>query len=321
MIKSIGFVFDTQEEYCISDSIAFADFCYEDEAAYIKKSLEKEGYQVTIYHGACDFYNNYLKGKKEDIIFNKCEGFNSRNREGLFPAVLEFLDIPYVGTDAYGLSLSLNKYHTKLIADSLGVKTPNYFLIENNQDINNVTSLQFPVIIKPNTEGSSMGIEIVDSISKMESAVRKVSAVYGFPLLCEEYIYGNEVSVPIIGTGDDAEALGVVEFRKKDGSFFSIYSTDAKYYSGCDTLFLESSESVLNRILKDSLEIYKALGCRDFGRVDFRVREDETYFLEINPLPTLCEGGSFELCANSMNSSFPEIIDRIVKSAALRYGM
>ena len=164
-----------------------------------------------------------------------------------------------------------------------------------------------------------MGVVIVETPEKLRKVIHDVSNKYGYPLICEEYIYGNEVSVPIIGTGEKAKALGAIEFKQNDGNFFPIYSTEAKYYSGCKTLFFEGSDRAKKVMIDSALKIYKTLGCRDFGRADYRVRGDEVYLLEINPLPTLCEHGSFELLVNSNNSSFPKILEEIIKSAGSRY--
>ena len=319
MVKNVAFVYDNQSVYGIEDPLKYSDFCYDDEALYFKTSLEQMGYHVTLFRGVKSFFDAYHNGASFDMVFNKCEGFNSRNREGIFPALLEFFNIPFVGTDAYGLSLSLNKFHTKLIAQHYGIQTPKFKFIEKYEDINNAYSLKYPVVVKPNSEGSSMGVEIVESPEKLDEAIHKISKEYGYPLLCEEYIYGNEVSVPIVGTGENAKALGAVEFRQNDGKFFPIYSTDAKYYSGCETLFFEGSSRARDAMMASALTAYQALGCRDFGRADYRVQGDDAFLLEINPLPTLCEHGSFELCAQSRNRSFANILEEIIQSAESRY--
>lgn len=321
MVKNVAFVYDSQSVYGIEDSLKYADFCYDDEALYFKTSLEKAGYHVALFCGVKSFFDAYNSGAKFDIVFNKCEGFKSRNREGIFPALLEYYRIPFVGTDAYGLSLSLNKFHTKLIADYYKIPTPKYAMAERAEDIRHAWPYGFPAIVKPNSEGSSMGVEIVNSQAELEEAAARISSEYGYPLLFEEYIYGHEVSVPIVGTGGQAKALGAVEFRQNDGEFFPIYSTDAKYRSGCATLFFEGSSQARKIMLESALAAYKALGCRDFGRADYRVRGDEAFLLEINPLPTLCEHGSFELCAESRGSSFAGVLMDIIKSAEARYGI
>ena len=320
MSKKIAFVYDSQDVYGIKDCMSYSDFCYDDEAQYFKKSLESLGnYEVKLFCGVKNFFEAYNSGQHFDMVFNKCEGFNSRNREGIFPALLEYYEIPFVGTDAYGLSLSLNKFHTKLIAEYYKVPTPKFELIEKSDDIKKVNSLKYPLIVKPNSEGSSMGVIIVEKAENLSDVVNDVSEKYGYPLICEEYIYGNEVSVPIIGTGENAKPLGPIEFRQNDGKFFPIYSTEAKYYSGCETLFFEGSENAKKIMIDSALKIYKALGCRDFGRADYRVRGDEAFLLEMNPLPTLSEHGSFELWAETNNSSFPKILEEIIKSAEKRY--
>lgn len=226
------------------------------------------------------------------------------------------LKIPYVGTDAYGLSLSLNKFHVKLIAKYYGIRIPKFVLIEKSSDIKITSSLQFPVIIKPNSEGSSMGVKRINNYKKLSpEIIAELVSLYGYPILCEEYIEGNEVSVPVIKTGDKAEALGAIEFRKSNGELFNIYSTNDKYNSDCQTLIFNCSEKTKNQLLSNALILYKNLGCKDFGRIDFKVRDGVPYFLEINPLPTLCKGGSFELCAKLKNISFSDLLIEIIESA------
>ena len=156
LLKNIAFVYDSQDVYGIKDRLSYSDFCYDDEALYFQKSLESlGGYKVTIFCGMKKFFEAYNNGKHFDMVFNKCEGFNSRNREGIFPSLLEFYGIPFVGTDAYGLSLSLNKFHTKLIAEYYKIPTPKFALIETKEDAEKVNLLP-PPIVKPNSEGSSI---------------------------------------------------------------------------------------------------------------------------------------------------------------------
>lgn len=319
MLKKIAFVYDTQDTYGITDRISYSDFCYIEEVKFIGSMLKSKGYSFIDIEGPKAFLDLYCNGLNIDIVFNKCEGFNSRNREGLFPAILEFLEIPFIGTDSYGLSLSLNKCHTKLIAENIGVNTPKFILIEKKTDLEKDLNISFPVILKPNSEGSSMGVKIVFSKEELFTSVDELSVSYGFPLLCEEYIFGNEVSVPIVGTGDNANALGAVEFVQNDGSLFSIYSTEAKYYLGCKSIMYSNESDLTVKLKNDALNIYRSIGCRDFGRVDFRIKDGVPYLLEVNPLPTLSKDGSFDLCAQYNNESIADVLDEIIKSAAIRY--
>ena len=216
MIKSVGFIYDTQSDYDIKDAMVFSDFCYESEMRYITGNLIKSGFDVTIFKGFKELSFCILQGKINfDLIFNKFEGFKSRNREGLVPSFLELFGIPFIGTDAYGLSLSLDKFQVKLLCEYFNICTPKFILIKNTNDYSNIKNFKMPFVIKPNSEGSSMGVHLIRDISCLtDKFLDDLTLSYGFPLLCEEYIEGNEVSIPIIGTDIYAKALGAVEFKK-----------------------------------------------------------------------------------------------------------
>lgn len=318
---NIAFFYDNQEDYFLTDNIQFADFCLDDEAAVIVDSLQELGHTVTVIKGPEALRKSLHNINSFDLVFNKSEGFKSRNREGLVPAMLEYYNIPFTGTDAYGFSLSLNKYHTKLIALDNDILTPNFVVINSINEINKIRELQFPIIIKPNSEGSSIGCRVFYQNSKQEilQHINELVDEFNQPVIVEEYIKGIDVSVPIIGNKETANCLGIVEFSCLDGSYPEIASTDIKYVEGFRTKIIEDNTFFTEKIKSDSLKIYNALGCNDYARVDFRITEDAAYFLEINPLPTLFLNGAFDVCAKSDNQNIKDVIKRIVDSAIERY--
>ena len=312
----VAFVYDDQDDYLVENKIEYADFCLKEEADLIINALEKLGHIVSVVKGKEQLKKNIYKISEMDLVFNKTEGFKSRNREGLVPAVMEMFDIPFVGTDAYGFSLSLNKYHTKLIARDKGILTPDFLLIEDEEDFKNIDDLKFPIIIKPNSEGSSMGCQVFqEPNSELYIAIRKLVHKFNQPVIIEEYVKGIDISVPIIGTGKNAESIGIVEFSNADGSYPEIASTEFKYIDDYKTKILYRDEKVLEKIKNDAIKIYRALGCKDYGRIDFRLKGDMPYFLEINPLPTLCANGAFAVCAEKLGLDMVDIINKIIKSA------
>lgn len=316
----IVFLYDDQDDYNLSNKIEYADFCLKDEAEVIISSLRRLGHSVYVVKGKKAILNDLNIIKQADLVFNKSEGFQSRNREGLIPALLEFMEIPYTGTDAYGFSLSLNKYHTKLIAKDMEILTPNFIIINNEEQLESISKLKYPVIIKPNNEGSSMGCSVFHEYNnEIQDAVKKLLLKFHQPVIVEEYIAGIDISVPIIGTLNDAECLGIVEFSNDDGSYPLIASTEFKYIDHYKTKILRKSDKTMSYIKKLSLQIYNALGCRDYGRIDFRLKNDIPYFLEINPLPTLCTGGAFDVCAHESGLCMDDIINNIIRSAMKRY--
>ena len=312
----IAFIYDDQEDYFVTDKIEYADFCLKKEASLIIHSLEKLGHIVKVIKGKSSLKKHINKITEFDLVFNKTEGFKSRNREGLVPAVMEMFGIPFIGTDAYGFSLSLNKYHTKLIAKDKGIITPKFLLIENEDDCQNIHNIEFPIIIKPNNEGSSMGCQVFRKLNnEVYTEIKRLLKKFKQPVLIEEYIDGIDISVPIIGTGNKAECIGIVEFSNSDGSYPEIASTKFKYIDDYKTKILFRNENILNKIKEDALKIYKALECKDYGRIDFRLSDDKPFFLEINPLPTLCINGAFNVCADNLGLGMIDIIDKIIKSA------
>ena len=197
-----------------------------------------------------------------------------------------------------------------------GILTPPFIVIEKEEDCINISQLKFPIIIKPNNEGSSMGCEIFYELSdELWIAIKHLLVKFEQPVIAEEYINGIDISVPIIGTGSKAESIGIVEFSNADGSYPKIASTEFKYVNDYKTSILERDEQVLSTIKNAALRIYRALECRDFGRIDFRLQNDIPYFLEINPLPTLCKNGAFDICANHLGLNMDDVIYRIIESA------
>lgn len=316
MSMKIAFVYDDQDDYFVTDRIEYADFCLKEEANLITCALEKLGHTVKVIKGKSALRKKIYKMAEMDLVFNKTEGFKSRNREGLVPETMEMFEIPFVGTDAYGFSLSLNKYHTKLIAKDKGILTPNCVLVENKFDYQNINNLKFPIIIKPNNEGSSMGCNVFYKLNnEVYEAIKELLNKFKQPVIVEEYIDGIDISVPVIGTGDNARCMGIVEFRNNDGSYPEIASTEFKYIDDHKANILIRCDKVLNQINKSALSIYTALGCKDYGRVDFRLSNDKPFFLEINPLPTLCKNGAFDICASNLGMSMVDIIEKIINSA------
>ena len=130
----IAIVFDTKEDYGINTAdLNYCDFSYLSDVEYMKEQLEYEGYEVILTNPPDKFFE-IVKGTNYkalfDVVFNISEGFKSRNREILVPIVCETLQIPYIGSDAFGLSFSNHKFHTKLFAKHLGVNTPDYFYFD-----------------------------------------------------------------------------------------------------------------------------------------------------------------------------------------------
>jgi len=328
----IGLTYDLREDYNIeSTSEIYADFCNPNEIGYLADAIRECGHEVVMIGNMYKLNKMILDNQFDcDLVFVEDEGINSRNREAIVPALLEINKIPYVGSDAYAMGLSQNKFHTKLIAEYLNIKTPKCIYVPCGQEnldefLNSEMArqqLSFPLIVKPNYEGYSMGVFVVNSLDEMADKIRWNMDTYHQEVLCEEYIEGKEVYVPIVGTGDRAYALEVGICKHEDGSDIDVFTLHHKCFEPVlDEVFV-CDEALKKELISASLKIHKHLNCHDFSRPDFKIDKNGVpYFLEINPRPGLTQNGPFETCAKHIGKTYAQIIGEIIQSAVKRYGL
>jgi D-alanine-D-alanine ligase len=290
-------------------------------------ALEAGGHSVVRLGGGREFLNNILR-EKVDIVFNIAEGRgNYRSREAQVPSILEMLDIPYSGSDPQCLAVCLDKPLAKKLVAAAGVYTPKWLVIADSKELCQISwnGFTFPAIIKPAYEGSSKGIRFGSLVSSPEQATEmagELMACYQQPVMVEEFIAGDEVTVGLLGNSPP-KVLGVMRIlpRKREAPF--VYSLEVKR----DWKVLVDYEcparlegKVLERIAVSSLKAFAALGCRDFARLDFRIGpEGFPYFLEINPLPGLGSYSDLVIMAIKMGLTHQELITAVLDAALKRY--
>lgn len=305
---------------------AFVEYDSKETISAIARAINSMGHTV-IALGEGKSFLWHILSRDLDLVFNIAEGVgNSRGREAQVPAVLEMLGIPFSGSDSQCLAICLDKPLTKKIVSLSGVNTPEWSVISNIQELEDMKwdRLRFPIFVKPAYEGSSKGVSSDSKANTPEEAstvIEKILSTYHEPALVEEFIEGDEVTVGIIGNSPP-EILGIMRvLPKNQGSM--IYSRENKEdwqtrleYECPARLGMETT----NKIKEASLRTYETLGCRDFARLDFRVdKNGEPYFLEINPLPGLDPINSdLVIMANKVGLSYEELISRILNSTLQR---
>lgn len=325
----LGIMYDTPEMYGLTpDNLRHRDFCSEYSAERLRTQFEKAGYDVTMIGNMDSLFTKIRNNSLDvDIIYNTVEGLNTRNREGTVPAFLEWYGIPFMGTDSYGLSTSLDKGRTKMIASNLGIPTPDYVMYDTDRNIcggnvGSFDSLHYPIIIKPNYEGNSTGVIKIDNPSAARYYIDDRLSFFRQDILCEEFIFGYELTVAIIGTGKNSRVVSMAFTDKqiKSGDLTYWQTSDEKVYGDYKDVEANLDDDVRERIEDYSLKIYKALGCRDFGRVDFRLDANgNPFFLEINPIPSLAENGAFGLAASNLCLEYHELLDLMIRQTSERY--
>jgi D-alanine-D-alanine ligase len=325
----VGITYNLKKDFSLRENqpIDFLEeFDSEETIDAIGEVLKSEGHEVIKLGGDTDLIDR-LKQSSVEIVFNIAEGLQGRNREAHIPALLEFFNIPYTGSDPLTLSLTLDKAMAKRIVMSHHVPTPRFKKVARMEDLDGL-DLQYPLFVKLCYEGSSKGVRLDSKITDPHSLREKTRDLlknYGSPLLVEEFVKGPEFTVGILGN-EDPFVLGVMQIEiKGKPPEESIYSLEIKReweekvrYHCPPTI----SQPLLKEIEQVALRSYQALECRDVSRVDIRVGEDNTpYFLEINPLPGLSPVyGDLVIMARSMGWDYARLVKTIFDSALKRYG-
>lgn len=296
----------------------------------VKSALEAAGHRAR-YLGYGETLIDRLREAKPQLVFNFAEGIGGRSRAAHVPALLEMLGIAYTHSDPLTLAVCQDKAITKHVVRSHGVRTARFAVIEQRAQVSAV-DMEFPLFAKPVGEGSSMGITDaarVEDRAGLEAIVAKLIERYREPVLVEEFLPGAEFTVGILGTGANARVLGTSSLtpRRVARERF-VYSLSIKQLSDwndhvsidcpplCDDRTRDEVESV-------ALEAYRALGCRDVGRVDVRLdREGRASFIELNPLPGIAPGYSdLSMITRAMGRSYEWLIATIVDNARARLGL
>jgi D-alanine-D-alanine ligase len=274
---------------------------------------------------------SYFRKNSVDMVFNIAEGKSGKFRESEVPAILDYLNIPYTGSDTFSLALALNKAITKKILKAENIPTPDFQVFTKGNEMLD-PALKFPLIVKPNCEGSAKGISkanVVNNEKDLYLRVKEVMGAYNQEALVEEFIEGKELTVGILENGK-TRVLPILEIDfascKNSGEYF--YSWKMKEYQGNKELGLVPDFHCPARLDKDieervkdvALRTHKALGCLDISRTDIRLDKfNVPYVLEINPLPGLDpKESNFPIMAYADGMKYEDLIEAIIKSASER---
>ena len=274
-----------------------------------------------------------LEAFSPDLIFNTAEGRRGRFREAFFPALFDELGMPYTGSDAYALALTLDKQLTKLALQQHGIPTPRWQYVEDPQRLA-PTALRFPVIVKPNFEGSSKGItqdSVVEDVGRVHQAVAEALRRYPAGVLVEEYIVGRDITVPFLEVAGEERSgvLQPVEYvideRGRAGRRHAIYDYELKTtLDECVSVRAPArlSREEAARVQGLAATVFKALGVRDLGRIDFRLGDDgQLYFLEVNALPSLQPGAGIYASAALEGLHADAVVGAVIRSAERRWNL
>lgn len=272
-----------------------------------------------------------LLESEPDLVFNLAEGTIGSSREAFYPGLYEQLGLPFTGGNASLLHLNLDKHLAKTVLASRGVRVPSGVLV-TPQERQLPRNLTYPVMIKPNCEGSSKGItqnSVATTPVEAERTIRDLLGRYPAGLVVESFIVGRELSVPFIESYP-GRFLGIVEHTfdlERTGGKYNIYDYDMKQggpsAAGVRAVCPATLSAAAQRAVMDmATKVFRVMTCPDIGRVDIRLREDgRPFFIELNPLPSLHPEASMMTAARTLGLDFREVLRLIIRSAARRYGL
>jgi D-alanine-D-alanine ligase len=238
--------------------------------------------------------------------------------DGTVQGALELLRIPYTGSGVLASALAIDKVRSKSIWFARGLPTPAFILARDpDQARAAIQTLGLPLAVKPCREGSSLGFSRVDSVGQMASA-HELAARYDCEVLIERFVEGPELTVAILGSGDAATALPVIEIRAKGGA----YDYHNKYFSD-DTVYLcpaPLSAEKASAVARLALEAYRALGCEGWGRVDLMLdrASGEPFLLEVNTSPGMTSHSLVPMAAAASGLDYRCLCLAILGEASLK---
>jgi D-alanine-D-alanine ligase len=322
----VGFTYNMKRVDSKAGNDAEAEYDPPETIEAIRSAIEQLGHEVVPLE-ANPSLPERLVDAKVDLVFNIAEGLSGRNREAQVPALCELIGVPYTGSDSATLALALDKALAKRILKQHGITTPEFQVFSTGREkLSPTLAAKFPLIVKPNAEGSSKGIAaagVVDDEPAMRAAVAAIVEKYRQPALVEEYIAGREFTVGLLGD-KRPRVLPPMEicFKNKDNTR-PVYDFEIKQEWEKHVFYecpAKLSTTEARNVERAARETFLALDCRDVARIDLRMSKDgQVYVLEVNPLPGLTPDYSdLVLISKAANIDYRTLIAEILAGGLKR---
>jgi len=318
---NIGLTYDLRDEYLQMGygEEETGEFDRIDTIESIEKTLHSLGYETDRIGHIKNLVHRLAKGDRWDLVFNIAEGMYGAGREAQVPAILDAYQIPYVFSGPLVLAVTLDKAWTKEIVKNAGVPTPEYCVVEKPEDIKNI-KLPFPLFAKPIAEGTGKGINsdsVIKDKTQLEKLCRYLLEKFKQPVIVERYLSGREFTAGIVGTGDQARCVGVMEIILKSNAEENVYSYVNKEECEERIIYSLTDPAAVKACSSLALKVWKSIRGEDGGRVDIRFDDKgEANFLEVNPLAGIHpEHSDLPILSKLNGIEYKELMKMIMDSA------
>lgn len=279
----------------------------------IFKALQNLGYKNAELIEVDENIAKTLRDKGIEVVYNAMHG--RFGEDGCIQGMLEVMGIPYTGCGVMASSVCMNKEYTKNILKEAGIPLIKSVLVKKGEDYKEkIKDLKYPFMLKPVSEGSSIGMYKVNTPEEMAQCFKK-SAQCGQDVMVEEYITGKSLTVGVLEAGDKMFATEILEFRTKT----EWYDYEAKYTAGMTEFILpaELSPEMTQKVKQIAVDAFNACDCRGVSRVDFMVEGDKAYVLEINTSPGMTDLSDLPAQSNAMGIDYDTLVQIILNGAGL----
>jgi D-alanine-D-alanine ligase len=282
--------------------------------AQVFEALDKSKYDIRRYDPLADLGRLVADAPELQVALIIMHGRGGE--DGAMQGFLDLLEIPYQGSGVLASALAMNKELSKALYQMTGLRVPNALAFSRQiapspQEIE--ATLGLPVVIKPATEGSSIGISLGRTLAELETGLAAAFR-YDAHVLVEEFIQGTEVTGAVLGNAT-AQALPLVEIIPAD--HYTFFDYEAKYQPGASKEICPArlDQELTERAQTCALKAHQALGCRGYSRTDMIVREDKIYVLETNTIPGMTATSLFPQAAKAAGLEFPALLDKLIELA------
>ena len=277
-------------------------------------ALDKDKYDIRRYDPRDDLGRLIAEAGAIDVALIILHG--RYGEDGTIQGLLELLDIPYHGSGVLGSALGINKILSKRLYEHAGLPVSPYLILDRadpDAQAKVQEVLGFPVVVKPEHEGSSIGLSIVAEASKLEPAL-KLAGEYDRFVLVEKYLEGIEITGAVLGNRSP-EPLPLVEIIP--GDQYDFFDYEAKYKPGATEEICPArlSEEITQKAQDYAVRAHQALQCRGYSRTDMIVSNDEVYILETNTIPGMTATSLYPQAVAVAGISFSELLDRLIELA------
>lgn len=325
----IGLTYDLRKDYLDMgySEEETAEFDSEATIKALEDTISGLGYEVARIGNIFELTRRLVLGERWDMVFNISEGIHGRSREAQVPALLEAFSIPYTFSDPVTLGICHDKAIAKRIVRDAHIPTPEFFEVATLKDLENgllAHEIPFPLFAKPISEGTGKGItplSIVRDREQLETQCEILLQRFRQPILVERYLPGREFTVGILGTGQNARAIGALEVKFSERAEPGVYSfLNKEHFEDRIVYDLVEEEDVAKEAMETALRAYLALGCRDAGRVDLRADQNgKIHFIELNPLAGIHPIRSdLPILCSKVGMTYRELLSGILESAFQR---